>query len=193
MSAPCRPAYDRGMRLIRSLLAVLVLCALAGAPAAIAKQYAPPGKAGTSEYAEDIPTGGGNTATPAMGGGNKTAAQIDKLGAGKVGVRKLTKLGTTGAAAAQFAQQTAPATDAGRAPGTQAGRVAGAGEPGGLTRGSTLSAPSGSAIGGLWHAVTGSDAGGIGIFLPLLLVLSALGAAVAGVRMRRPHSDATQP
>jgi hypothetical protein len=187
------------MRSIRTGLAVLATGLLLAAPVAAAKNYAPPGKAGTSEYAEDIPAAGGNVSTPAMGGGNKTAAQIDKLGAGKAGVRKLAKLGKTGAAAAQFAQQTAPVTTNAVVSTTVVSTtVSGAGRhastPAHRPTSAVLTASGGSAISGLGHMIGGSDVDGIGVFLPLLLVLSAVGAVVVGVLgMRRPRSDAAQP
>lgn len=198
MSAPCQPTYDRAVRLIRSLLAVLALSALLWSPSALAKQYAPPGKAGTSEYAEDIPTAGGNAKTPAEGGGNKTSAQINHLGAGKAGVRKLAKLGTAGAAAAQFAQQTAPATTAKTAattttaPAPRAGRKTYSGRSSPVVaQQRTLTASGGSAITALGRVFGGSDVGGIGIFLPLLLMLgAATAAAVAVLRSRRPRPGA---
>lgn len=202
MSALSHPAYDRVMRSVRTLLALLALVALVGSPAAVAKEYAPPGRAGTSEYAEDIPTAGGNAQTPAMGGGNTTAAQIDKLGGGKAGVRKLTRLGKSGAAAAQFAQQTAPtrsaSSSAPRAPRSGSETTAsGAGTsavPSSTPRTqATLRATGGSAVSALGRALDGSQ-GGIGLFLPLLLISGAFAAtAWAVVRARRPHSDASQP
>jgi hypothetical protein len=155
---------------------------LASAPVAIAKNYAPPGRAGTSEYAEDIPSAGGNVKTPAMGGGNTTAAQISKLGAGKTGLRKLSKLGKSGSAAAEFALQTAPTTSVSPTP-------AGAGR---RARPGVLTASSGSAISGLEHLLGGSDVDGIGVFLPMLLAFG-LGAAI-GVSAwrfwRRPEPSA---
>lgn len=199
MSGACQRTYDRAMRLIRSLLVVLALSALLWSPAAFAKQYAPPGKAGTSEYAEDIPTAGGNAKTPSMGGGNKTSAQIDDLGAGKEGVHKLAKLGTSGAAAAQFAQQTAPATAAAPTTTSTSTTSSGTKPPHShpspvVTQHQTLTASGGSAVTALGRIIGGSDVGGIGIFLPLLLVVGALGAAaLAAVRTRRQRSGASQP
>jgi len=205
MSEPCKPTYDWGMRPIRALLAMFAISALVWAPAAVAKQYAPPGKAGTSEYAEDIPTSGGNVSTPAMGGGNKTAAEIDRLGAGKSGVSKLAKLGKAGAEAAQFALQTAPTT---LAASTRASKTGASGltqtstsgrtptrTPSGTsapTPQTTLTASAGTAIGGIAHLIGGSDGGGIGILLPLVLLFSLIGAGAFGVlRLRR--SGAPQP
>jgi hypothetical protein len=189
----CRQTYDRGMRVLRTVLAVLALSAVVWVPSAAAKQYAPPGKAGTSEYAEDIPTAGGNVQTPAMGGGNRTAAEIDKLGAGRAGMRKLTKLGKPGLAVALFVQQTAPATHTtGTAPATTSthgtkkpGAAATAPQP------STLRASGRSALSGIGSTITGSDVDGIGAFLPLLLAFG-LGAAVA-VTVLRLRRDGQPP
>ena len=159
----------------RTFAAMLVAAVLGGVPgAAAAKTYAPPGKAGTSEYSETLPASGGNVSPPAMGGGNRTGAQLSALGSGKAGARKLEKLGKTGQSAAAFAQATAPA----RVPGSH------------------LSAPSpkassavesgqadGSAIGGVLRLLGGADSGGIGVFLPLLLAFT-LGVAVTVVVWR---------
>jgi hypothetical protein len=174
------------MRLIRTALMVLaaVLLNSAQAYAGGTKTYAPPGKAGTSEYSEVVPTSGGNVSTPAMGIVNKSAAQISSLGAGRAGARKLAKLGKQGAAAARFAEETAPAV------------LHSAHGLGGITRGTgsaTLAAPSGgSAMSGITNLLGGSDAGGIGVLLPLLLAFG-LGAAVAVgvVRMRRSRDPRT--
>lgn len=173
------------------MLAVLALAMLATAPSALAKNYAPPGKAGTSQYAEDIPSGGGNVSTPAMGTANKSSAQIDKIGAGKAGVRKLAKLGKTGEAAAQFAQETAPTTTVAAAP-TKAAptKAVVTGKPGIAAGSRVFTASGGSAVSGVGKLIGGSDAGGIGIFLPLLLILCLIGAAAAGVaRLRNGHSE----
>jgi hypothetical protein len=172
------------MRLIRvaATVSMTTLLAVAPAQAAKTKTYAPPGKAGSSQYAEVVPTGGGNVQTPAMGAGNPTAKQISSLGAGKSGVRQLAKLGKQGAAAAQFAQQTAP-TIVHSAHGLQgpqgASNVSGVRTP-------LASAAGGSALSGITHVLGGSDAGGIGLFLPLLLAFG-LGAAMAVsvLRVRR--------
>lgn len=166
--------------MIRSLVAVLALTAVV-CSSAMAKNYAPPGRAGTSQYAEDIPSAGGNVSTPAMGGGNKTAAQISHLGAGKQGVRKLAKLGKAGAQAAQFAQATAPATGS-----NQSAPVDTRSTP----HSSPLVASGGSALSGVGHLLGGSDSGGIGVFLPLLLAVSLVAALFAALlRLRRPERD----
>ena len=173
------------MRLARVTSVVLAMALLSAAPAVAGKTkvYAPPGKAGSSQYSEVVPTGGGNVQTPAMGAANPTAKQISSLGAGGTGLKKLSKLGKQGAAAAQFAQQTAPAIvhSTHGLLGPQSGTRAAT--PG---RTKPLDSSGGSALGGITSVLGGSDAGGIGVLLPLLLAF-CLGAAVAlsVVRVRR--------
>lgn len=176
------------MRLIRVALAVAMLTLMAGVSTSFAKNYAPPGKAGTSQYAEDIPSGGGNEPTPAMGIANKSRAQINKIGSGKVGVSKLSKLGKTGAAAALFAQQTAPTTAV-----AAAHKPVVTGRPGARPRSELLPASGGSAVGGVENLITGSDAGGIGIFLPLFLIVCLVGAAALAVARIRTGRSEPQP
>ena len=182
----CRRAYDRWMRVIRLTSAVVVTALLIAAPAEAGKTktYAPPGKAGTSQYSEVVPTSGGNVQTPAMGGGNQTAAQISHIGAGRAGIRKLSKLGRQGAAAAALAQQTAPALVK-PAPGLASGSPK-------TASGTLIAASGGSALSGVGHLLGGSDAAGIGLFLPVLLAVG-LGFAVAGavVRFRRGREPGT--
>jgi hypothetical protein len=177
---PCQRSYDRLMRVSRVAFAVLLTTLLVAAPAEAGKTktYAPPGKAGTSEYAEVVPTPGGNARTPAMGGGNKTGAQISRIGSASRGIRKLEKLGKQGAAAAQFAQETAPTI--------VRSRHGFGGQPGATGSTTLTAAAGGSALSGIGHLLGGSDAGGIGLFLPLLLAFG-LGAALALliVRLRR--------
>lgn len=168
-------AYHRTMRIQRIVPALVAVGCLVWAPPAVAgktKVYAPPGKAGSSEYSEVIPAAGGNVAPPSSGGGNATSAEISALGSGGAGISKLGKLGKAGAATAAFAEATAPVPS-----------PHGFGSP---TSGSTGTTPngsvaansaSGSAPSALSQLLEGSDAGGIGVFLPLLLAFG-LGAAV---------------
>lgn len=170
----CVQPYHRSVRIQRFMPAAVAIICLAAAPVAHAgktKVYAPPGKAGSSQYSEVIPAAGGNVAPPSSGGGNTTAAQISSLGSGKAGLRKLGKLGKAGAAAAVFAEATAPV------PSRHGFGVTRAGTTG--TRPVTVLATStgGSGLSALGHLLDGADAGGIGVFLPLLLAFG-LGAAV---------------
>lgn len=159
-------------------VSVAWLATAAPALAGKTKVYDPPGKAGANEYAEVVPSAGGNVAAPALGGGNTTARQISALGAGSVGVRKLAKLGREGAGAAQFALQTAPAATPTRLP---------APTPTPARAGAKLDARAGSALAGIGRLIAGSDVDGIGLALPLLLAASLTGAVGFGVLRARRH------
>jgi hypothetical protein len=189
------------MRTKRILVTLVVLFSLSTAPAALAgktKTYAPPGKAGSSEYSEVIPASGGNVAPPSAAAGNTTAAPISKLGQGRVGLRKLAKLGKRGAAAAQFAQATAPTVVANSHTTTnhttKNHATNGRGLKGGGSANGARTRPTqelkltagGSALSGIGDLLGGSDVDGIGILLPLLLAFGLGAAATVTVqRLRR--------
>jgi hypothetical protein len=180
----------------RILVTLVVLFSLSTAPAALAgktKTYAPPGKAGSSEYSEVIPASGGNVSPPSAATGNTTAAPISKLGQGRVGLRKLAKLGKRGAAAAQFAQATAPTVVTNNHP-TKNHATNGHGLKGGGSADGARTRPAqklkltagGSALSGIGDLLGGSDVDGIGILLPLLLAFGLGAAATVTVqRLRR--------
>lgn len=158
-----RYRYDRQIRKLHWMTVAAVCAAIATIPSvAAARIYLPPGKSGASEYYESIPSSGGNVAPPS-GGSHVSPAALDAIGQGRRGSKGLSHLGSTGTAALGLARATAPGSSGG-AP----------------------SAPGGSALSGLAHLVSGSDAGGIGVFLPLLLAISLLAALTLGVfRLRR--------
>lgn len=156
------------------LASAAVLTGLAVPAAADAAHYAPPGKAGATQYFETIPTSGGNVAPPSYNpkapsssstsAATSTPATSSK---GKHGSKRLSAMGTDGQAAANFANSSSPNLSSGVSAQLQAD-------------------PGGSAIGGLMNLLTGSDAGGIGLMMPLLLGLSLLAAlAFAGYRAAR--------
>lgn len=174
----------RARRVVVVLVTGLCLAAVPPAFAGSTKVYDPPGKAGANEYAEVVPSSGGNVSTPALGGGNTTPAQISHLGAGRAGVKALAKLGKQGAGAAAFAEETAPA------PAISIPRrvVGGKRRPQPVL----LRAPAGSPLSGLGRLLSGADGGGIGIVLPLLLaggLAGALGFMLArALSGREPHA-----
>lgn len=170
------------VRLTRWVTLALACAALALMPAAASAQvYAPPGKAGSSEYAETIPTSGGNVAPPSDPGSSSGSA-LGSIGHGSAGAQALSKLGTAGKAAAALARATAPATAA-QVPAST--RPSGSSTPSGpLSK--LIRSPGGSAVGGLASLAEGNDDGGIGFFMPLLLGLSLAGAlAVVSLRAWR--------
>jgi hypothetical protein len=172
---------------------LMVLGTVSLAPAiAGAKIYAPPGKAGASEYFETLPASAGNVAPPSAttytaptkssatnpasttsSGTSAASSRLSKVGAGTKGANKVAKLGSNGESAAAFAQETAPAVVK-----TSANERA---------SDAAFVTPNGSALSGVVRLLGGSDAGGIGAFLPLALILGLVAAiAAAVVRLRRP-------
>lgn len=167
------PRYAWQMRRAPVVLALIsAVVALASPATASAAHYAPPGKAGATQYFETIPTSGGNVAPPSYnpkptsGSSGQTAPSptLATTGAGSRGSKRLSQLGTAGQAAANFAQSTSPATTRSPTSGLE----------------NVESNPGGSALGSLMNFITGSDAGGIGILMPVILGLSLLTALGIG-------------
>jgi hypothetical protein len=181
-------AYDRRMRWMRRAGVTFVFAVLLAVPSvAGALTLAPPGKAGASQYFETIPTSSGNAAPP-QGGGSGHAASV-AIGNGVAGSHALAKLGSDGQAAAALAVATAPvvAASSGKQGASAGSQPSGSKPPTSSTAagGSATSQPGGSAVGGVANALTGSDQGGIGLFLPLLMLLTLAVAVWAGVRNAR--------
>jgi hypothetical protein len=162
------------MRMKRwALILTLGAVSLALPGQVLAASIAPPGKAGADQYFETLPSSGGNVAPPAGAGGNSgsSSGALARIGNGRAGASGLAHLGPDGTAAAVLAVATAPTPAPRRGHGAGPAGASGAGA-------STASA--------LTHVLTGSDSGGLGIVLPLLLattVIAALG--LAGARLRR--------
>jgi hypothetical protein len=170
--------YASVMRVLPRTAVVLAVLAIGWPAAANAKKYLPPGKAGASEYAEVVPTAGGGVKPPTN---DSTAggAALSKLGAGRAGAHKLQKLGMDGQQAAGFARATAP-------------RLAPVSSGGGPSASASIPRTGGSAVSGLLSLLGGSDGGGIGLLLPLLLACG-LGAAVATVVGRQLRRGQASP
>lgn len=193
------------MRLTDARLVAIaaISAALALAPAAAAAPIVldPPGKAGANQYFETIPTSNGNAAPPSGGTATKPPT-IDASGPGKSALHQLQKLGADGQAAANFAEASAPpASPTGshgqRGAGSSSANRDGSGNSDGSgtnPAAAAASATGGSAFSGIFHVLGGSDAGGIGVFLPILLIGSLVSAIVAaGWRRRRGDSPPAPP
>lgn len=174
---------------------LLFVAAPASAFATTVKLYVPPGAAGASQYYEDLPTSKGNVAPPAQG---QTSSQntLASTGSGASGSAALAKLGADGVAASDFAKATAPAAISSTGTGEQGtsgksgtgGKASGAGTNG--TTGSDAAAVlaaanSGSASAGLSGFLSGQDHGGLGWTLPLILIVSLVGAVGYALGRRR--------
>ena len=189
-------------------LTTLVMALLALPATAMARSVTvlvPPGDSAASQYVETIPTdrGGGVASPGATGSGGTegvlTAAQSNNLN----------RLGPDGRLLVAVVQATSPppavataGTGAGRPnlggqprAGTAAGGSSGPGTAtpaSGALRGSPgalsgVGAP--SAAGLMVDAATGAGSGGLGIFLPLLLLASALGVIVHATRRWRARAS----
>lgn len=148
------------------LACLLAMLAIAG-PAAGATRHAPPGNSSVDEYAETIPGPKGDHPIPRSGPVLPGPGSSSPVG-GRSGVRELHALGPDGFAVERFASHTGP-------------RRALDGDAGDLPAADGRSLPE-----QILDALTGTGEGGMGAFLPLLLLASALGAIAAARRRRRP-------
>ena len=164
---------------LRSRLASLigVLAVLLAMPQlASAITIDPPGKAGANQYAETIPTANGNTTPPAGGGSSApVGGALAQLGRGRAGASALVRRGGDGRAAAAFATATAPAVATSP---LEPGAPSGVATPHGDSPLSTI-------LGSL----TGSDNGGLGALLPVLLAVTLVLAVGLAVWRRRQRTE----
>jgi hypothetical protein len=150
-------------------LCIALVCAgglLTPAAAVAQGTIAPPGKSGADQYFETIPSARGNVAPPGGGAG---------AGSANAGVSRLARLGKDGQAASAFASGTAPANRSGGS------------RPGRPTDNRT---PGGAASTALGHVINGSDSGGLGVWVPILLGASLfIAVAIVATRLfRRPNT-----
>lgn len=165
------------MRWMRRASILLFFAVLSLPAPALAITIAPPGKAGADQYFETIPSSGGSVAPPSSGG-PKHAGGL--TGAAKAGAARLAHLGSDGQAAAALATATAPVGGAGKHGSAPAGAGAAA---------QAAAGQGGSDAGAVSRVLTGSDDGGLGPLLPVLLasgLIAALGLVAARLRRRSP-------
>jgi hypothetical protein len=154
-------------------LAFLLLTGVASAQ----QQVAPPGTSGVDEYLETIPSAEGNRrALPPSSGGDDEPTGGGGGALKRSERRELEQLGADGRRAAALAEATTPA-DAVAAPGGS--------RPDPAVRGIGRDGDGDGVASALTNSIGGD--GGMGVLLPILLVVSALVAAgigLARVRMR---------
>ena len=197
---PGPPLTDkRGMRHLTRILPIALLCL--GVPATAAarlRTVAPPGDSGISQYAEVVPTAAGAT-PPRGGGGGAVGGKGSALTASQRG--HLNALGPDGRALAAVVYATAPqalgvpvpsraatrsATGVGRAGGSGGGSTGSPGASGSPAASAALPSSSRSSpVSMLLGAAAGDGGGGLGIWLPGFMLVSALGVGVLAVRRRR--------
>jgi hypothetical protein len=192
----------RARRHIPEIAAIALLCAGLAVPAiAAAEYYVPPGNSAANQYTESFPGAGGES-----GGKHKGVTPADALGAGNV--KSLEDRGPAGKATAELAAATAPPQlSEGSGGGSAAGGTGGSnrggsgGQPssgskdqsgsGGsdVGRASNASQPNGSSgLGQVVGQATGTGNGGLGIWLPLAIVLTLAGSIAYLARMRHGHA-----
>lgn len=152
-------------------LSIAVLAAALVAPGVAVAQELPPGSSGVDQYTENIPGPGGDKPSNGLDkpdGGNSDGGNLPPGVA-----EELAAQGADGTRAAILADVTAPERSKRGEKARGDGGAAGDGADGGGT------------IAGIVSALVGSD-GGMGVFLPILLVVTLLVAlAVAATRLRR--------
>jgi Spy/CpxP family protein refolding chaperone len=152
-------------RLLSALVALALLTALPVAATAQAPQTnAPPGNSAIDEYLETVPSATGNQRPrqPGTGGGASVLTPAQRA--------KLERLGPDGKALADAVDATAP-------PAAKPGETIDSGSDKGR-----------SPISAVFDAVTGSDGGGMGFMLPVILLASLLGVIALVVMRRRSVS-----
>jgi hypothetical protein len=142
----------------------------------LAALVVPPGKAGANQYFETIPGAAGNFAPPQAGRVTTrlNSRSLTALGRGQHAAQELVRLNPGGEAAARLAADTAwPLTRAARASASDKD----AGRP--------FDPPGSSPITSVAETVGGSDEGGLGWGLPVLLAAVLGGTVWVAVRGRR--------
>lgn len=153
-------------------VAVFATIAFALVPgSALAVKLVPPGNSAANQYTETLPGPGGGSPSSEVKSGAPPAKVL-----GAANAARLEALGPEGQAAARLAATTAP-------------HAVGKGEPGGVK---AAPVPSGSSgLGQVLRQLTGtSGSGGMGLLLPLVIVLAlggSLGFFVARRRTTQSH------
>lgn len=181
------------MRLLAGILPLALLAFVLPATATARHRITvePPGDSGISQYAEVVPTGAGasppssSSGAGAGGGGGGALTAIQRRALNALGPDGRTLVAVVDATSPQsLGIPTRPATRV--APST--GRGADAQAAGFASPAVSPPLPSssgGSAASLVFDAVAGHGGGGLGIFLPGFMLVSALGVAALVVRRRR--------
>jgi hypothetical protein len=160
------------------VLACLSACLVAVPSAAPAQGVlTPPGASGVDEYSETIPSADGNRTAGNTGAGHTLTPRQR---------RALERLGPDGAQAAALADANGPAVAGRRRPSADGAGGSNGSPADELSARSDL--PDSAGESGFVATVTralGGDGGGVGLVLPVVLILALMGAAVLALR-RRP-------
>jgi hypothetical protein len=160
------------------LSAAVMLLPLVGAlsPAALAQDTnAPPGNSGVDQYLETVPEAGGNRPAGERKGETRlparTREQLKAAGADGEAIANL--VGSTGPSRSERSERESKGGD--QTGGGTSSSPSVADSPRARNAPGSIAAPT----------LGGSGTGGMGLLLPVLLALSALGAVLLGLRRRR--------
>lgn len=199
----------RNPRISAAAIPVALLLALAPAAAAEEAPLVPPGNSAVNQYTEAFPTAAGERDAH-----ENDSLRSPRQVLGPKTTRKLRDQGSEGDAVAELTAETAPATgtgetgegeteaDRGAATGSGGGNSGGAGGAGtggggpdsgtngtggAANRVEIVAGDGPSSLGEVLSRATGvSPSGGMGIFLPLIIIVTAGWAIAYAARQRRP-------
>jgi hypothetical protein len=173
-----------------AIFGLLLALALPASAPAKNRTYAPPGNSGVNQYVESVPTAGGKKPANSVhagggsgGGGGGSSSSIPASTQ-----QQFARQGAAGRAAIALAQATAPS---GGSASARTGRHGSGRSGNGATTGSASpgtaprTAAGFSPVSSLLKTFTGSTAGGLGALLPIILVVSAVGAMAMAIFRRR--------
>ena len=175
----------------RFALALVALLVLPATAVGKGRTLAPPGNSGVSQYVESVPTAGGgqpsNSVHPITGAaGHSGSGRGGGPGSGAGGAiptatqRALNQQGADGRSAAALAVATAPRSSGGQG-GTTGGTESAS------SSSATPHATGSSPVSSVFKALTGSSSSGagLGVLLPIILIVCALVLSVVAVVRRR--------
>ncbi len=168
--------------LIVGIVAALVLPASASA---ITYTVIPPSNSGGDQYVESVPTASGNRSSRVVAKGESGVHRASSASGPITPATQaaLVRQGRVGRKAAALARATAPANVHRSAVG---GVVSGGGSSGGGSSGGGASGGGSSPVGTLVGSLVGAGSdGGLGVALPVALIVTALGVSAVAVRRRR--------
>lgn len=165
-------------------LGILIILLIPAAAGARVRTVAPPGNSAVNQYVESVPTAGGGRPTGTIHAGGSAGSG----GSGPVAPstqHALAQQGADGLAASALARATAPA--AGARPSNRASSTGSSGASGAGTHSMPRAGGGGSSgVAAVLKTLTGSSShGGLGLLLPLILIVTAIGSGVFALRRRR--------
>lgn len=185
------------IRPLRVIVLALMVALVASASAAASHhhRYVPPGNSGASQYVETVPTASGNRPTSSIHRhhGKTVAVSASSSSSGPGGPGGGSAIPSSTAKALSSSRDSAGVGAANLAQATvqprihiSSARLLGSNASTSARTGTGVPRGAPSAASSVLDALTGStSAGGLGLLLPILLIVTFLGSAAAALRRRR--------